>query len=279
VQTPVYYPFFHAIEKNGRRLVRNPLVADGGTFRMDLADLERKLDDRTRMLILCSPHNPVGRVWTRPELEALGRSAFRRDVVVLSDEIHMDLTLPGHTHVPLATVSPALAERTVTCVAPSKTFNLAGLSMSLSWPQPGPAGALRGAVRCGGTGDRQPVRHGGAGGGVSERGRVARAAARVPRGERGLRRAFHAGTDPRAAIHPAEGTYLALIDCAGSGCRRRSRRVLPQDGARLLRQRPVVREEATGCERINLACPRATLAEALERIERAINKRLAAGSR
>ncbi len=131
VQTPVYYPFFHAIEKNGRRIVRNPLLADGDTFRMDLADLERRIDDRTRMLILCSPHNPVGRVWTRPELEALGELCVRRDLIVLSDEIHMDLTLPGHTHVPLATISPELSERTVTCVAPSKTFNVAGLSMSL----------------------------------------------------------------------------------------------------------------------------------------------------
>ena len=113
-------------------------------YRMDLADLERTIDDRTRMLILCSPHNPVGRVWTRPELEALGEICVRRDLVVLSDEIHMDLTLPGHTHVPLATISPELAERTVTCVAPSKTFNLAGLSMSLIVAgNPTSAGALR----------------------------------------------------------------------------------------------------------------------------------------
>ena len=96
VQTPVYYPFFHAIERNGRRLIRNPLVADGGRYRMDLDDLERRIDERTRLLILCSPHNPVGRVWTREELEALGEVCVRRDLIVLSDEIHMDLVLAGH---------------------------------------------------------------------------------------------------------------------------------------------------------------------------------------
>ena len=83
------------------------------------------IDADTRMLILCSPHNPVGRVWTRDELERLGEFCERRDLIVLSDEIHMDLTLGGRTHVPFASISPALADRTVTCVAPSKTFNLA----------------------------------------------------------------------------------------------------------------------------------------------------------
>ena len=281
VQTPVYYPFFHAIEKNGRRLVRNPLLAEGGTFRMDLADLERKLDDRTRMLILCSPHNPVGRVWTRPELEALGEICLRRDVVVLSDEIHMDLTLPGHTHVPLATVSPALAERTVTCVAPSKTFNLAGLSMSLVVAgnrdllaryeaQFDAAGleianlfgtvALEEAYRSGDEWLDQLLEY---------------LAANVDFAERFMRERI-----PALRFIRPEGTYLALIDCRGLGMPQkeldefflRTARVYFDSG-------PWFGEEATGFERINLACPRATLAEALERIERAINKRLAAGSR
>ena len=83
------------------------------------------------MLILCSPHNPVGRVWTRPELEELGEVCERRNLLVLSDEIHMDLTLGGRRHVPFASISPALADRTITCVAPSKTFNLASLNMSI----------------------------------------------------------------------------------------------------------------------------------------------------
>ncbi|MBE3131082.1 MAG: putative C-S lyase, partial [Acidobacteria bacterium] len=131
IQTPVYFPFYHAVENNGRRLVRNPLRFDGRRYTMDFGDLERKLDEGGRMLILCSPHNPVGRVWTQEELEGLGRIAVERDLLVVSDEIHADLVYSGHRHHVLAALSPELAERTVTCIAPSKTFNIPGLSMAV----------------------------------------------------------------------------------------------------------------------------------------------------
>jgi cystathionine beta-lyase len=275
VQTPVYYPFFHAIENNGRRLVRNPLIADGDTYRMDLADLERKIDSRTRLLILCSPHNPVGRVWTRPELEALGEICIRRNLVVLSDEIHMDLTLPGHTHVPLATMSPALADRTVTCVAPSKTFNLAGLSMSLivasnpellaRYERQFDASGLEIASLFGTVALEVAYRSG------DEWLDQLREyiAENVDFAERFIRERI-----PLLRFIRPEGTYLALVDCRRLG--------MPQKALDdfLLRTARVYfdsgswfGEEAAGFERINLGCPRATLTEALERMERAINSR------
>ncbi len=116
------------IENNGRRVVRNPLRFDGRRYTMDLDDLRTKIDAPGRMLILCSPHNPVGRVWTREELEALGRIAVERDLLVVSDEIHHDLVYRGHRHHVLASLSPELAQQTITCIAPSKTFNIPGLA-------------------------------------------------------------------------------------------------------------------------------------------------------
>ncbi len=124
IQPPCYYPFFDAIVNNGRRIVENPLkVVDGG-YVMDYEDLESKIDGRTRMIILCSPHNPVGRVWKRGELEKLVEVCERKDIVILSDEIHNDLIIGDMKHVPTATISEEAMRRTVTLVATSKTFNL-----------------------------------------------------------------------------------------------------------------------------------------------------------
>ena len=127
IQSPVYHPFPRAVEANGREVVRNRLVEEGLHYRMDLDDLDRAFAGGARMLILCSPHNPVGRVWRRDELEALAELCVRRRVVVLSDEIHQDMVFPGHRHVPLASLGPEIAALTVTATAPNKTFNIAGL--------------------------------------------------------------------------------------------------------------------------------------------------------
>lgn len=272
VQTPVYYPFFHAVERNGRRLVRNALAAGPFGYRMDLDDLERRIDERTRLLILCSPHNPVGRVWTREELAQLGDICVRRDLLVLSDEIHMDLALPGHAHVPLATISPALAARTVTLLAPSKTFNVAGLNTSLvvasnpdllaRFTTAFDAAGLLIASLFGIVALEAAYRHGADW--LDQL--LGYLAANVDFTERFFRERI-----PELLLIRPEGTYLALIDCRALG--------MPQhelDDFFLRRARVYFDsgswfgEEAVGFERINLACPRKTLAEALERIERAI---------
>ena len=131
VQTPVYYPFLSAATDNGCRLVENELVNTAGVYTMDLADFERKLtEEHVKVFLLCSPHNPVGRVWRREELAAMLKLCRVHGVYVISDEIHHDFTHGGHKHIPAATVGE-YDDMLVTLTAPSKTFNLAGLKNSV----------------------------------------------------------------------------------------------------------------------------------------------------
>lgn len=131
IQQPVYYPFFETIINNDRKLVNNPLVRVDDRYTMDFEDFEHKIvDNNVKLFILCSPHNPVGRVWTREELIRLGDICLRHNVIVVSDEIHCDFTYEGHTHYIFAGLKPEYEKITITCTAPSKTFNLAGLQVS-----------------------------------------------------------------------------------------------------------------------------------------------------
>lgn len=128
VQTPVYNIFFHSIVNNGRNIAENPLRYDGNTYQMDFEDLERKLSDpQTTLMILCNPHNPVGRIWSREELEQVGKLCRKYHVTMISDEIHCDLTSPGQEYIPFASVSENCKNTSITCMAPTKAFNLAGL--------------------------------------------------------------------------------------------------------------------------------------------------------
>ncbi len=130
VQPPVYFPFFSAVESHGRNLVYNNLKEADGKWVMDYESLAGSIDSKTRMIIISNPHNPVGRVWTREELNDLADICLKNNILILSDEIHCDLVLPGFRHTPVASLSEEVAGCTITCIAPSKTFNLAGLSTS-----------------------------------------------------------------------------------------------------------------------------------------------------
>jgi len=272
IQTPVYFPFYHAIENNGRRVIRNPLRFDGRRYTMDLDDLEKKIDQGGRMLILCSPHNPVGRVWTRDELEALGRLVVARDLVVLSDEIHHDLVYRDRRHQVFAALSPELASRTVTCIAPSKTFNIPGLSTAAviaSNPdflkafedEKERAGFELGQI-FGIVGFEAAYAHGGDW--LDEL--LPYLEANVDFLEKFLEERI-----PAIRLVRPEGTYLALLDCRGLGLDPaaltdfflKKAGVYLNDGA-------MFGEEAAGFVRINFACPRALLVEALERIRQAV---------
>lgn len=130
IQEPVYSPFHSIVESNERNLVINPLVKlDDGSYVMDYEDIEAKIKD-VKVFILCNPHNPVGRVWTREELTRLGEICLKHNVLVISDEIHSDIILKNHKHTPFASISKEFSENTITCMAPTKTFNLAGLQSS-----------------------------------------------------------------------------------------------------------------------------------------------------
>lgn len=132
IQTPIYPPFLHAVAETGRRAVLCPLIAGDTRHEIDFAQMEQAIDRSTRLLLLCNPHNPTGRAYTRTELEQLAELACRHSLIIVSDEIHADLVLAGARHIPIATLSPEVAARTVTLMSASKAFNIAGLCMAFA---------------------------------------------------------------------------------------------------------------------------------------------------
>ncbi len=128
VQPPVYFPFFHVVEGNNRIMIENQLKLEGGRYVFDFEDLRSKIDENTKMLILCNPHNPGGRVWSKEELTELGRICFEKNVIIVSDEIHSDLIFSGYKHTPIASISEEFSLNCITTMSASKTFNMAGLS-------------------------------------------------------------------------------------------------------------------------------------------------------
>lgn len=132
IQPPVYFPFFSSVKGNGRKLIQNELKLSNGRYSMDFDALENQIDKNTKMLILCNPHNPVGRCWSREELEQLLAVCVKHDLIIISDEIHSDLVFAPHQHIPLASLSAEAADRTITFMSPSKTFNMAGMGTSFA---------------------------------------------------------------------------------------------------------------------------------------------------
>jgi cystathionine beta-lyase len=130
VQPPVYFPFFSAIRNNKRVQIDNPLVNKNGKYSIDFVDFKKKIDSRTKLLFLCHPHNPGGRCWTIDELTKIAEICIENHILVVSDEIHSDLILPGYKHIPMAAISEEIAEKVITCISPTKTFNIAGLATS-----------------------------------------------------------------------------------------------------------------------------------------------------
>ncbi|MED3069413.1 pyridoxal phosphate-dependent aminotransferase [Bacillus thuringiensis] len=127
IQSPVYHPFYDVVTQQNRKLVTNNLILEDGRYTMDLKDLEDKIDSSVKLMLLCNPHNPVGRVWDEQELERLGTLCAKHNIIVISDEIHCDLIYKGNKHVPFSAISEKLKSTSITCISTSKTFNLAGL--------------------------------------------------------------------------------------------------------------------------------------------------------
>jgi cystathionine beta-lyase len=275
IQPPVYYPFYSAIEDNGAEVALNPLIYEDGRYRMDFGDLEAKCGDpKVKMAIFCSPHNPVGRVWTEDELAHFGQICIDNDVLVVSDEIHSDLIFKGHTFTPFAKVSEAFAQSSITCNAPSKTFNLAGLhTCCIVIPNEELRSAFEGIVESNGMVT------------VGAFGAVALQAA-YDHGEEWLGQLLEylqgnleyleeyvAKHIPQLTVVPLEGTYLVWLDCRRLGLNKSELQQLMLEEARVyLDEGFVFGPEGEGFERMNIACPRAVLAEALERIRQAVEK-------
>jgi cystathionine beta-lyase len=272
LQPPVYYPMKNAIFNNGRQMVENPLKIVNGRYVMDYEDLEKKIDGRTKMIILCSPHNPVGRVWTRSELEQLVEVCERKDIVIVSDEIHLDLILGKIKHTPTAIVSEKAMQRTVTLVAPSKTFNVAGLTNSA-------AIILNKKLR---DAFLNVLQNNSVGGG-NIFGAVAQEAAYAHgepwleellvylRGNLKYFEDFLAEKIPVLKVYPLEGTYLAWVDCTSLGMDDASLKEFMLKKAKLwFDEGTMFGSGGSMFMRINIACPRSMLKMALERLEKAV---------
>ena len=131
IQPPVYFPFFDCVKGTKRKVVENPLKIENGRYTFDFEDLKSKIDSNTKLLLLCNPQNPGGMVWTNDELKELAAICLENNILIVSDEIHSDLIFKGHQHIPIATLSDEIAASSIICMAPSKTFNVAGLTTSL----------------------------------------------------------------------------------------------------------------------------------------------------
>ena len=269
VQPPVYQPIFGAATLNGSVHQEAPLVMrPDGRWEIDVDAFEAAATDRTRVFILCNPHNPVGRVFSRADLERLAATCLRRNIVICSDEIHCDLLFDGHRHVPVASIDPEIARRTVTLMAPSKTFNVPGLRCSFAVV---PDAALR--RRLAGDAHFSEVNNMG----------LAAALAAYRDGQEWLDQALaylQANRDfvadyvrremPQIEMLAPEATYLAWLDCRKTGISGSPQkffldraRVALQDGAWF-------GTRGEGFVRLNFGCPRATLADALERMKAAL---------
>lgn len=275
IQTPVYYPFRAVIEDQKRRVVDNPLRYADGRYEIDFEDFERKItDEQVKVLLLCSPHNPVGRVWTAEELRRMGRICREHGVYVISDEIHCDFTLPGHSHTAFFTANPELMERTVLCTAPSKTFNLAGLQVSNIWiPGERLRRAFQHEIDVTGYSQLNTLGLVACQAAYAEGGDWLDACKRYLQENLAFLRTFLREHLPEIRLVEPEGTYFAWLDCSALGLSQAALNDLIIHRARLwLDAGHIFGAQSGQFQRVVLACPRKTLEEALRRLERAVRK-------
>lgn len=273
VQTPVYPPFLHAVRETGRRLVENPLVEGEGRWELDLAGLRAAADPQTRVLLLCNPQNPTGRVFARRELEALAELALRHEWVVVSDEIHADLVYPGAAHVPFATLAPEVEARTITLTSATKAFNIPGLRCALA--HFGSAELRRRFLSL-----PRHVR-----GGIGSLGLAATAAAwqqsqpwldavlRHLEGNRDFVAGFVRDALSGVCHRPPEASYLAWLDCRGLGLGASPQRFFLERARVALSAGEAFGRPGEGFVRLNFATSRALLGEILERMAKALRER------
>lgn len=275
IQQPVYYPFSEVIADNGRRIVDNTLeLKEDGKYHINFEDFEQKVkENHVKLFLLCSPHNPVGRVWTKEELKKIAAICRKYDVIVVSDEIHEDFVFNGK-HQVFADLSEDAKNRTITCTAPSKTFNLAGLQVSNIWianpklrekfkKQIAAAGysqlntlgltACEAAYRYGGEWHAELLGY--------------------LKSNLNFLREFLQTRLPEVKLIEPEGTYLVWLDFGSLGLTEEQREELFTKKAGIWLDSGVIFGAAgEGFERINIACPRSILKDALERIERAVRQ-------
>ncbi|GBF77736.1 hypothetical protein PA598K_06300 [Paenibacillus sp. 598K] len=271
LQSPVYYPFYDVIKMNGRQVANNPLVIRDGRYEMDYDHLESLMQGGARLLLLCSPHNPGGRVWERAELERLGELCARYDVIVASDEIHADLVLAGHRHLPTATISTDLAQRTITAMAPTKTFNLPGLQSSYAVIQ-NPELKRRFDYKLKALSIHMMHYFNNDAITAAYTEGADWLDAMLAYVEENLAYAIdYLGEHlPQVVPMKPEATYLLWVDCRGLGRDIAGlKQLMYREAGVAFNEGSVYGDEGSGYLRINVACPRSVLAQALERFCRA----------
>ena len=274
LMTPVYYPMYTAIKSTKRVLVDNKLIYNDGKYEIDFDDFERKAADKnTKMLILCSPHNPCGRVFTRQELSRIAEICLKNNVFVVSDEIHFDLIMPGHTHTVFASLSDDVADNCIVCTAPSKTFNLAGLQTSnifipnpehrekflnaLKLSNPNPKCNLLGYFAC-------EIAYKNCSQWLDEALNVINTNKNII--ENFIRKEF-----PEIKITPLEGTYLMWLNCRGLSIGKNFKeleRINHEEAKLFFDEGYIFGEQGEGFERWNIACPTRYINNALERMKK-----------
>lgn len=275
VQSPVYPKFYSSVVNNDRVLLENPLKERDGHFFMDLEALEASIDEKTTMMILCSPHNPVGRVWSEDELKKLGDICIKHNIVIVADEVHSDLIYKGFKHTPLASISKELESRTVSCYGPGKTFNMAGLATStINVPSDSLRKKFKKAYEATYFGDGTIF------------GQIAFETA-YTQGEAWLGELIEhlqGNIDyldlclkeymPSITMSRPEGTYLGWLDCRGLGLTQEALEDFFYKEAKLgLSSGTGFGKGGEGYMRINLATPRSTVEEAVSRLHKAYELR------
>ena len=271
IMQPVYYPFSAAITQNGRELVNNALIYEDYAYRIDFDDLEKKAKDpKNKMLILCSPHNPIGRVWTREELEKVGRICIDNNVLVVSDEIHFDFILTGPKHTVFANISEEFAQHCIICTAPSKTFNIAGLKISnivipndhlrkqlMEKNQRDFASNALGIQAC-------RICYDDCGAWKDEM------LCMIEYNYQQVKK-FVEEKLPQIKVIELQGTYLLWLDCTALGLSDEELEKLTLGADLYLDEGYLFGPGGSGFERINLACPTRYLMAAMERFQKAIS--------
>lgn len=274
IQTPVYHPFYNIIKNNGCQVVENPLIYKDGRYEMDFDNLEKVISKKTKMIILCSPHNPVGRVWTKEELKRVGEVCIKNNVLVVADEIHADIVYEPNVHTVFASISEEFADNSIICTAPNKTFNIAGLKTAniiIKNEKLREQYVLQMEKDC--------IE------GPTTLGSVAQEAAYTSGEEwyQDLMKYLTENIDftldffkkriPRIKVRRPEGTYLLWIDCSGLNMKPeelsdfflKKCKVWLNDGS-------MFGHAGAMFQRMNIGTSRVVLEEALERIEREVNK-------
>lgn len=273
IQQPVYYPFSEVIKDNDRKLVNNALVLRNGHYEIDFEDFEQKIiQEKVKLFVLCSPHNPVGRVWTREELQKIGEICLKYGVKVVSDEIHSDFVYGDRKHYVFTTVDPRFEEFSIVCTAPSKTFNLAGLQASnIFIPNVQIRKAFLKQMSAVGYSQLNMIGlH--ACKAAYETGREWLEELKVYlKGNLDFVREYLEQNLPQIKLIEPEGTYLIWLDCRALGLPEAKLEHLIVHEAKLwLDSGAIFGKDGEGFERINIACPRAVLEEACKRLYRAV---------